>query len=305
MGSAGRSAAGPGRDGKVLVLVNPAAGGGRAGRRWGALRALAERMFPFEEHWTTAAGEGTRVAAEAARAGVQRLLAVGGDGTLHEVANGAAGTDLAVAVLPLGTGNDFARSAGFFRSPESLLAGLAGGGRRAVDLGEVHGSLYINVAGVGFDAEVARMVNALRSKAGGALPYVMTAIRLAFAYEPPRLTLRFDGGPDQPGARLLVAIGNASAYGGGMRICPGALIDDGALDALVVGPLRAWATLGLLPKVFRGRHIDDARVSLQRVLRVDIDGPAETAVHADGEIVGGLPATFLVRPRALTLWVPA
>jgi YegS/Rv2252/BmrU family lipid kinase len=269
------------------------------------LRPVAARLFRFEEHWTQAAGEGGRVAAEAAAAGIARLLAVGGDGTLHEVANGAAGSGLAVAVLPLGTGNDFARTSGFFLRPDRLLGALATGGRRQVDLGEVHGGVYINVAGVGFDAEVARIVNALPSKSGGTLPYLTAAIRLAFSYEAPRLTVRLDGEADEPTPRLLVAIGNAAAYGGGMQVCPGAKVDDGALDALLVGRLRGWSTLGLLPKVFRGSHVGDPRVRLQRAFRVDIDGPADTAVHADGEIVGGLPATFSVRPRALTLWTPA
>lgn len=262
-------------------------------------------MFPFEEHWTQAPGEGGRVAAEAARAGVSRLLAIGGDGTLHEVANGAAGTGLAVAVLPFGTGNDFARTAGFFVRPERLLAALAPGRCRRVDLGEVHGRLYINVAGVGFDAEVARIVNALARKAGGTLPYLTTAVRLAFTYRPPALAVALDGVTLEPGPRLLVAIGNAAAYGGGMQICPGARVDDGALDALIVGPVHGWSTLGLLPKVFRGRHLADARVSLRRAGRIEIQGPADTAVHADGEIVGCLPATFSVRPQALTLWTPA
>jgi YegS/Rv2252/BmrU family lipid kinase len=289
---------------RTLVLVNPAAGAGRAARRWRDVRATAQGCFPFEEHWTQAPGEGARVAAEAAQAGFARILAIGGDGTLHEVANGAAGTALAVGVLPFGTGNDFARTAGLLLRPDRLLAALAGGRQRPVDLGHVHAAFYVNVAGVGFDAEVARIVNSLQRKAGGTLPYLVTAVRLAFSYDPPPLEVLLDGVPDNASPRLLVAVGNAAAYGGGMQVCPGAQVDDGALDALLVGPVRGWGTLGLLPRVFRGTHVADPRVRLQRAFQVEIRGPRETAVHADGEIVGGLPATFSVRPRALNLWVP-
>jgi len=291
---------------RTLVIVNPAAGGGRVARVWRRLSPDARRLFPFDEHWTTAPKEATRIAADAAAAGFDRILAVGGDGTLHEVVNGVAGTHLAVGVLPLGTGNDFARSAGILRAPAPLLEALHRGGTRPIDLGRVHERYYINIAGAGFDAEVARRVNAMRSKAKGTIPYLMTAVGLAFRYEPPQMTVTLDDGPAMgPEARLLVAVGNTRAYGGGMQVCPRAEVDDGLLDVLLVGDVRGWATLGLLPKVFLGAHLGHPAVGYVRAHSVRLEGPAGVALHADGEVLGGLPATFSVHPAALRLWMPA
>ncbi len=289
---------------RTMVLINPAAGGGRAGRRWEMIRSLASRQFSFDEHRTREPGEATRVAAQAARDGVERMLVVGGDGTLHEVVNGLAGTAVRVAPMPFGTGNDFARGVGMKIGPSDLLEGLARDGERFVDLGQVHGRYYLNVAGVGFDAEVARIVNAMPTKAGGTLPYLMTAVREAFRFQPSELSVCMDGAARPPGRQLMVAVGNGSAYGGGMQVCPGAEVDDGLLDVLLVGDLRGAAILRLLPRVFRGKHLGCAGVELHRAARVEIDGPAQAVLHADGELLGGLPAVFTVAHRALRLWIP-
>ena len=291
---------------RTLVVINPAAGSGRARQRWAAVRDEAARLFPFEEAFTEAPGHATTLAQHAVADGWQRILAVGGDGTLHELANGLANTRVALAALPCGTGNDFARSVGLAQPPRRLLQGLALGARRAVDLGQVQGRYYLNVAGVGVDAEVARLVNAMPRKGGGTVPYLLTAIREAFHYTCPELTIQVDDQPAQlPAPQLMVAVGNASAYGGGMRICPGAAVDDGLLDVLSVGNLRGWATLALLPKVFVGRHTGHPAVRYGRAATVRVTGPAEVALHADGELLAGLPATFTICPRALQLWVPA
>ena len=290
---------------RTLVVVNPAAGGGRSEARWRAVESAVRAAFPFDLHYTTAPGDATVVARQAAGTGITRVLAVGGDGTLHELVNGLAGSAVALGVLPVGTGNDFARASGFMMPAAALIAGLAGCHRRRVDLGRVAGRYYINVAGVGFDAHVAATVNAMASKRGGTLPYVGTALREAFRYRPPLLDVWADGAQIvRHSPCLLVAVGNTSAYGGGMRICPGARFDDGELDALLVGDVFGWQTVGLLPRVFVGRHLGHPGVRLQRARRVRIEGPAHIQLHADGEVVGGLPAEFEVAPAALTLWTP-
>lgn len=289
----------------TLVVINPAAGSGRAAGTWNRLRRTAARLFPFDEATTRGPGDAQDVGRRAAAAGVRRILAVGGDGTLHELVNGLAHTPVALGVLPSGTGNDFARSQGFFGPLPKLLEGLARGAYRPIDLGQAGSTYYLNVAGVGFDAEVARRVNAMAHKAQGTIAYLGEAVRGAFRFEPPPLELRFDGGEVVgPERLLLVAVGNAPAYGGGMRICPQARVDDGLLDVLLVGDIRRWATLALLPRVFLGRHLGHPRIRLVRTSSVTVTGPPGIALHADGEIVGDLPTTFRVHPGALTLWAP-
>lgn len=291
---------------RTLVVVNPVAGSGRAAAGWARLRAQAKDCFAFDEVATSGPGDATHLAAEATAAGYARLLSVGGDGTLHEIVNGCATEDVVVGLLPLGTGNDFARSAGLHRPAVELLPALAAGQVRRVDLGRVHGHYYLNVAGVGFDAEVARIANATAKRRGGALFYLITAVREAFHYEPEWLAVALDAAPmPDSSRRLLVAIGNAAAYGGGMRICPRAVIDDGLLDVVTVAGFRGGRILALLPRVFVGGHVGRAGVDYAQAKEVRIEGPAGVAVHADGELVGGLPATFTVHPGILRLWTPA
>ena len=286
------------------MIVNPAAGSGRAAARWVQVREQARRHFPFEEATTAGPKDATRIAADAVTAGYHRLLSVGGDGTLHEVVNGCVGADIAVGVLPLGTGNDFARSVGMLRPVRELLPALAAGRTRQIDLGQVHGQHYLQVAGVGFDAEVARITASAETKQGGALVYVLTAVRHAFRYEPALLSIALDDEPAEPPTRrLMVAVGNAPAFAGGMRICPKALLDDGRLDVVLVDDRRGWRILELLPLVFVGRHVGRPGVAYRQARTVRVEGPASAAVQADGEVVGGLPATFSVRAGTLRLWV--
>ncbi len=290
----------------LLVLVNPAAGGGRAARLWPTVRQEAQRHFAFEEHWTRRQGEATTVARQAAQGGVRRILAVGGDGTLQEIANGLPDSRVALAALPVGTGNDFARVAGWTRPVRELLAGLAAGNSRIVDLGTVNGRRYLLVAGAGFDAAVAHKVHGMEGKGRGTLPYLATAVRQAFRFHPPALTLQLDDRlASAPRPLLMAAVANAPSYAGGMRICPPARLDDGLLHILTVGAGSGWYTLRLLGRVYRGAHLHDPGVHVASAVRVCIDGPVDVPLHADGEPVGHLPAVFEVLPGALRVWLSA
>jgi diacylglycerol kinase (ATP) len=285
---------------RVLAIVNPAAGGGRALAVW-------KRVAPpwvTETVLTEGPGHATHLARTASAAGFDRLLAVGGDGTLHEVVNGVGPAGLPVGLVPAGSGNDFARSAALPLDPRAVVRGLAQGATRSVDLGRVHGRFYLNVAGVGFDAQVAAEVNAGRRGSRGALLYVGAALRVLRRYRNLPLEIRVDGRAVS-GRCLLVAVANGAAYGGGMRVCPRADVSDGQLDVCLAGDLSRTATALVLPSVFLGLHLLHPAVRYLRGRQVEVRGPEEALVHADGELVGALPATFAVVPGALSLWVPA
>jgi diacylglycerol kinase (ATP) len=224
-------------------------------------------------------GHATALARKACADGFTHLLAVGGDGTAHETVNGIDRPDVALGLVPAGTGNDFARSAGLPFQPLAAVAGLERDRRRSVDLGLCNGRRFLNVAGAGFDAEVARLINEGPRRSRGALPYVATAISLAFRYRSASLRLDLDG-ETLVQSCLLVAFGNAAAYGGGMRICPRAALDDGLLDVCVVGGIGTGHILRLLPAVFLGRHLRDRAVSYRHARSIDVAGPAAVAVHA-------------------------
>lgn len=291
---------------RTLCIVNPVAGSGRGKKAWEQVAPTLASLHP-EVAWTERAGHATEIARRACGDGFTHLIAVGGDGTIHEVVNGMDGAETALAIIPAGTANDFARSAGIPFRAVAAATGLQRDRRRAVDVGVCHGQRYLNVAGAGFDAEVARKINAGPRRSRGAVPYVWTAVRLAFRYDSASMRLNLDG-RELRQRFLVVAVGNASAYGGGMRICPRAVIDDGLLDVCMVGHLKGTQILRILPKVFLGRHIHHPAVRYERAqhVRIDSESPdADVAVHADGELVGGLPIAFTLQPGACTLWMPA
>lgn len=287
-----------------MIVVNPTAGAGRAGALWRRLGEEARRVLQADVVLTQAPGHARAAAADAAKAGCRRIVAIGGDGTVHEVVNGALPREVQIAVVPLGTGNDFARCAGVPRDPRAALFGLPGGHCRTLDLGQVGDELYLHVAGAGFDADVARRINAGPRRARGKLPYLLATLRTLRGFRGAAMRLDLDGRIEER-VCALVAVGNAPAYAGGMRICPGARMDDGLLEVCVVGDLRPLGLLALLPSVFSGAHVRHRCVSSHAVRRLRLDGPSGVAVHADGEPAGGLPAEFRVAPGALRLWMPA
>lgn len=285
---------------KIAYIVNPTAGSGRAERVWARLAANHPQIAK-EAHFTRAPGDGEEMAAKLVAAGCEALVAVGGDGTLHETLNGAlrSSPNPLIGIIPAGTGNDFARSVSLPRDPERALAICLSGEAQPIDVGLVNGRAYINVAGFGFDAAVAEEV-ASRSVKGatGPIPYLMAVFHQLKTFRPRPLSIRFD---DQviEAPVLFGAVGNGSTYGGGMKICPHARVDDGALDLCLAGDLGPVETLVNLVKVFRGLHLDHPKCSYHRAQKIVVEGDPLVRVHADGQLLGNLPATFEIRPQAI------
>lgn len=287
----------------VHAVVNPQAGWGRGGRIWPRVRPVLEQAgWSVTTSLTERRGHAMEVA-RAARADL--ILAVGGDGTVHEVVNGvlAAGGRAPVGIVPVGTGCDFARAIGLPRDPLAAARALTGCRRRQVDVGRVNDRYFVTIAGVGFDGEVAARVNRWPKVVGGTLLYVAGILATLATYTPVEVTLDVDGVSTRERV-FLVAVGNTAWNAGGMWLVPAARPDDGLLDAVVAGPLGRLETLAVLPKVFSGRHLGHAKVRQVRgrVLRVEAARPLP--IQADGELVGGLPATFSVLPQALTVLAP-
>jgi diacylglycerol kinase (ATP) len=295
----------------LLAIVNPAAGGGRAGRRWTRLAsALDAAGVAFEQVATRRAGEATELARAALATGPRTLLAVGGDGTLHEVLNGAlAGAGRPrLAVAPFGTGNDWAREMAAPRDPAAFARMLAAGRVRAVDAGRIDyqqdgapaSRYFINVAGAGYDAYVLEQ----RERRGPRpLAYLRAVIAGLTRYRAPRFTvtgdaLRVEG-------RLFVAFAMlGQACGGGMRFAPVARPDDGRLDLVAIDHLPAAHALLRLAKVYTGTILRDPAVRHAALRQVSIDADPPTRLEADGQLLGHTPATLTVLPGAVEFVVP-
>jgi diacylglycerol kinase (ATP) len=290
---------------KALLVHNPTAGGGRAGR---LVAEVAERLradgVETERHQTRSL-EDARLAACTAAGSVDAVVAVGGDGTVGACAAGladaAAPVRAALGVVPAGGGNDAARSLGLPAGDPLAAAGLlARLRRRPADLATVAGRAYLNVAGAGFDSEVNRVANQRLGWAGNRPRYVGAVLAELVVGRVATFELALDGRP----TRLrgwLVAVANGPSYGGGMKVAPHASLDDGLLDVVVIHEIGKLEFLRTFPKVFSGRHLEHPAVAVHRAARVDLDADRTLAVYADGEPAGTLPATFEVRRAAITV----
>lgn len=289
----------------MWVIVNPIAGGNRARRVWERISDLAAaETTTLTLSETRAPGHATELAYSALADGAKRVIVVGGDGTLQEVVAALKGSAVVLGVVPAGTGNDFARTHRIPRDPRSALRVALGGSIKAIDLGVVNERIFINVAGVGFDAEVAAWAKYRSRRFGGPVVYLAGVFAQLWAYSPQLLKYAVDRQPALEERCILIAVGNGRYYGGGMMICPEADAADGLFDVVIGGDLGKLETLRLLPKVFGGRHLGQPKVKTARGERVEISGPGFLTVHADGEPAGRLPAVFEILPRALLVAAP-
>ena len=258
-------------------------------------------------------GHGERLAAAAADLGHDRVIAVGGDGTVHEVINGlmsgsAPGTPPPMlGVVPAGSGNDLARSLRLPLAPLEALPVALGDRTRPLDLGvatcDGMRRHFHAAGGTGFDAQVAfTMAGRRRGWQRGRAGYFLSTLNELRRYHNSELRIRLatpDGARQLEGRFLFVAFANGPYYGGGMRICPDASNRDGMLDVCMVGDISRLGAVKELPGIYRGAHVNHPLVELVRVIEMRIEGPAGTRVHLDGEPLGMLPVEVAIRPAAL------
>lgn len=301
-------------DGPGVVILNPVAAQGRILRVWPKIKAALLQVLPQRpDVWESQhPGHAVELAQRAALEGYEWIAVCGGDGTVHEVVNGICrarfhhglqGQHPSLTVIPAGTGNDFARSLGIPLNAVTAALGLSEPVNDTIDVGRVGDHYFANIAGAGFDAEVAAEVNRSGKKAGGALPYVWGVIKKLFVYQNQDLRIQLD---DQILDRraLLVAVGISPYYAGGMHILPKADPRDGLFDVCICGDLRRIEVLSLLPRIFSGGHVGHRQVEFYRARKVKISGSANLHVQADGEIVGKLPVEFECLPGTLRVVKP-
>ena len=290
---------------RALLVLNPTAGGGRAGRMAPRVaELLVAHGVEVDQHQTRSLEDARVAACEAAR-DVDAVAAMGGDGTVGACAAGLAdagpGAGAALAVIPAGGGNDAARSLGLpARDPLAAAALLTRLRRRPADLATVAGRGYLNVAGAGFDSEVNRVANQHLGWAGNHPRYVGAVLAQLAVGRTNRFRLVLDGHAQEV-TGWLIAVANGPSYGGGMLVAPRASLADGLLDVIVIADIGKLEFLRTFPKVFTGRHIEHPAVAVHRAAKVELDADRPLHVYADGEPAGTLPATFGVRPAALTV----
>ena len=311
------SPSGPRFAGRVSFLLNPAAGNGAGARRRPALEAAIAGSGLDASVFISGAPGGVAVLARRLAETSDAVVAVGGDGTIHEAVGALAGTGVLFGVVPLGTGNDFAQAIAMPRRLEAAVESLATSAVRVLDVGRLRADhadgtvtehVFANAVGAGFDAAAAA-VAAQTKGLGGRSAYLAAVIRTLWAWRHPGTTVEVsvDGNPVFAGALLLVEVGNGQAVGGGFRLTPEARLDDGLLDACVVCHAPTRRVLRILPTAFTGGHVAFPEVQTHRGTRVEIVATSGTfPVHADGESVSATARRLEadVWPGALRVMVP-
>lgn len=294
------------------IVLNPTAGRGRGSSGRAVLEALikksvAELPAPSAVTWeiveTERSGDGIRLAQQAVERGANVVVAAGGDGTLGEVVNGMAESNAALGLLPMGTGNDFARNLGLQGNLERAVHTLFHGTPQPVDLGRTGNRWFINVSGCGFDALVAERVNRGFRHLHGTSAYLAAVMQTLIKLRPAEMRLTLDG-ETQSLRGVLCAVANAPMYGGGMKIAPDARINDGWLDVCLIGDAGRLEFLRAFPRVFAGTHLSHPKVTIFRARHVAIESDPPLPVLVDGEVTGTTPIEFTLHPAALTLLMP-
>ena len=306
----------------VGVVVNPVAGGGRMRRRWPDIeRVLTRALGPLDVKETSEPGDACDLARQLSMDGAELVIAAGGDGTVSEAvdgllqARGATGVAAELAVVPIGTGSDFARGMGLVADIDRLAARIVGGDKRSIDAGCVNyvgddGALasrhFINIASLGLSGPTDRAVNAAKSggRLSGKLVFLFHAVREMMRYKFQNVRVTVDDGKPIEARIALVAIANAPYFGGGMKIAPDAVPDDGLFEVVIVRGVSKFSLLKDLRLVYGGSHKSLPSCTILRGKKIVVEPLGSALADAalldiDGELPGRIPATFEVISGAI------
>jgi YegS/Rv2252/BmrU family lipid kinase len=291
----------------ICLIVNPSAGGGKAGRALDAVRGeLEANGLEVRSVLTRDLEHARELALGGAQAG-ETVVCLSGDGMIGAIADVLREVPEALmGILPGGRGNDLARVLGIPSDPVEACATILGGFSRELDLGEVEGRAFVGIASVGFDSDANRIANEAPSWLGQ-LVYAYGALRALLSWRTARFRIELDPphGECHELAGYTVGAANSKTYGGGMRAAPDALLDDGLLDVLALEDVSKPAFLfKVLPKVFSGKHVRDPGVKVFRASELVISADRPFEMYADGDPIGQLPVRIKALPGAVRVLVP-
>jgi diacylglycerol kinase (ATP) len=301
-----------------FVIVNPSAAAGATGRRWGRIaKLLQQSLGDFEHASTRAPNEATALSRAALREGYEMIVAVGGDGTLNEVAAGffdgarSIAPQAVLGVIAVGTGSDFGRTLGQ-RDLASACASLRGRETRYIDVGMArfisHAGtpatrIFINVASFGVGALVARLVNPGLKALSGRVAFTLATVRALASYEDRSVVVQFDDALPRPLSITNCAFGNGRFFGAGMQVAPAAELDDGEFDVTVWSGFRLMDFIAKRRTLYDGSHVREPGAQTFRVRRASATSESTVLLEIDGESAGRLPAHIEMLPKAIRLKV--
>lgn len=307
---------------KTFAVINPHSGGGRTGRTAKSIaQKLAEVSGPLTVAMTNGPMDAATITRHALREGFERVVAVGGDGTINEVVNGffhngaAINPEAELALLTNGTGGDFRRTFGIGQTLDESLERIANGRARAIDIGRLRyvsaqgkpGERYFaNISSFGMSGDVVRRVDNAKiiKRLFGSFAFTWGSLRSLLGYKPRPIRLKIDSEFDELLTISTCAVANGQYFGGGMRVAPDAMPDDGMFDVIVIGDAPKRDVAKALQQIYTGEHVHNPNVRVFRARSV-IATPVEATegepvyIEADGESPGRLPAVFEMIPKSL------
>jgi YegS/Rv2252/BmrU family lipid kinase len=285
---------------RIAVILNPAARGERAQRLRARIEAFGEGAVLQA---TTCCGEAESLARAAVQDGFDTIVAAGGDGTVNEVVNGIAGTDVMLGLLPLGTMNVFATELGLpVNDLEACWQIVQGNATRRVDLPSANGKHFVQLAGVGFDAQVVQETSQAFKRSFGPLSYIVNAAQIA-ARTPPQLRIESENAVSEEGSFVLV--GNGRLYGGPFPFFKQAIIDDGLFDVLVFKRLNYLEIVRYMQDVIFSSQITSPEVEYFQTTSLRVSSETPVPVEVDGELIGHCPVEFQMNHYGLRVLAPA
>lgn len=289
---------------RLSLIVNPTAGGGRAKRAVGAaLERLRARGAEVDVRESRSSAHLADLARESSSGDYDRVVLCGGDGTLHHAMRGIDLEKTTLALLPFGSGDDFAKTLGIPTKVEAAADVVFDGAVREVDVATANGIRYLGVAGLGFDSEVARFANEHSRFLKGSPLYLYSIFRVLPQFRPIAVELVTEG-KREPLEIMFAVAGNTTRYGAGIKVVPTAVVDDGQLDICIVHRCTLRDLLVTLPLAYSGKHVKKSFVELRRGKEFTFDSERKLDVFADGEYVTKTPVTFALLPERLRVMVP-
>jgi diacylglycerol kinase (ATP) len=290
---------------RIIILLNPTAKRGKARRLLEcALRIFRQQKVHFEVRESQSSQHLTELARRACEEKPELIVSAGGDGTHHYVINGLFGSEIPLGLLPMGTGSDLAKGLGMPTDVQAAAAALLRGQVREIDVARAGTTIYGCIAGVGFDSTVTRYANEHARWLGGSLAYTWSLLCCMREYRPQQLEIIADGESFR-GEVLFAVVGNNASYGGGIRLAPRAVLDDGMLDICIVPYMNRLELLRWVPRAYRGEHLNHPRIKYFQARKITLHATSRMELFGDGEFLQELPASIEVVPHALRVIAPA
>ncbi|MGL4773250.1 MAG: diacylglycerol/lipid kinase family protein [Clostridium sp.] len=293
---------------KHLFIINPIAGKGKAVEYVDRIKeAFKGKQDEYEIVLTTGVGDATRVVKEKTSKDDYFVYSIGGDGTLNEVLNGMMGSKSVLAVIPSGSGNDFARTIYKEEFKQDLLEKIIFGKRTSIDVGMINNRYFLNISSVGFDAVVVDNARGFKKKKwiSGSMAYLLGLIKTLFTFKP--LKLHFDVNNEKFEKKMyLIAVANGKCYGGGLKIAPLADVNDGAFDIYAIERPRLHRLVRFLPRVLVGKDTKGIKeVHFVRTNKIRVTCEKDIIVNIDGELLYDRELNFEIIPKGIDLLVPS